>query len=121
MLLLTNKLIIGLFLLSGLIWSGSYSAPAARAYDSPEALIMEEELRQAALYYEQQQREAARLQQQLQRQQRVAKELEGLISKASAQHAKIRQWEKKNAKGLKTQTKTKQQKKRVQVAVTIPR
>lgn len=119
--LLHKKLMMGLFLFGVSLWPAALFIPKVAAYDSPEGAVMEDELRRAALYHEQQQKEAARLQQQFQRNQRVAKELEVLIAKAGSQHAKIRQWEMKHTRGLQTQTKVQQSKKRVQVAITLPR
>jgi hypothetical protein len=121
MLSITGKLVAGSFVIGALACLGDCFLPTAAAQDSGEAAILEDQLREVVRYYEQQRKETERLQQQFQRKQRLAKEFESLIAKAEVQRARIQQWEKKRATGLRTHARSDDRKKRLQVATTLSR
>lgn len=121
MLSITSKLVAGSFVIGALTCSGDWLLPTAAAQDSAEAAILEDQLREAARYYEQQGKETERFQQQFQRKQRVAREFESLIAKATAQHARIQHWEKKRAAGMRTHARSDDRRKRLQMATTLSR
>ncbi len=115
----TKKLVAGSCLLGALTCLAGCTFNAVAAQDSPEAAILEEQLRQAARYYEQQRKETERVQRQFDNKQRLAREYQSLIAKAKAQHAKIQQWDKKRFAELKTRAKSDHRKKRLQMATTL--
>jgi TolA-binding protein len=87
-------------------------SPAAQNY--PQAVILEQKVKEATLLLQQRQRETARTQEQEKRQQRLDGEFAILMVKAKAQHVMIEQWQKARAKELKTQAKDGVHKKRLQ-------
>ena len=78
-------------------------SPAAQG--SPEAVILEQKLKEATRVLQQRQREAVLAQEQVKSQQLLAGEFAILLVKAKAQHAMLEQWQKahssefKNARG----------------------
>jgi hypothetical protein len=87
-------------------------SPAAQG--SPEAVVLELELKEAAHALQQRQREAARASEQAKLQRRVAGEFEMLLVKATAQRATMEQWHKTRSSGFKTRAKEGVHKKRLQ-------
>jgi len=67
-------------------------SPAAQG--TPEAVILEQELKESTRVLQQQQREAARAQEQVKLQQRLAGQFAILQVQAKAQHVMIEQWQK---------------------------
>jgi septal ring factor EnvC (AmiA/AmiB activator) len=116
---LTRELVAGSCLLGALTCFAGCSFNAVAAQDSPEAAVLEEQLRQAARYYEQQRKETDRLQRQIDSKERLARQFQSLIAKAQAQHAKIQQWEKKRSAEMKTLAKSDHRKKRLEMATTF--
>ena len=78
-------------------------SPAAQNY--PQAVVLEQQVKEATRVLQQRQREAARAQEQAKAQRRVAGEFEMLLVKAKAQHAKMEQWQKAHSSELKTQAR----------------
>src|SRR5208283_423419 len=75
------------------------------AQNYPQAVILEQQEKEATLVLQQRQREAVRSQEQAKAQRRVAGAFEMLLVKATAEHAKIEQWQKARSKEFKTQAK----------------
>ena len=67
-------------------------SPAAQG--PPEAVILDQELKESTRVLQQQQREAARAQEQVKLQQRMAGQFAILQVQANAQHVMIEQWQK---------------------------
>ncbi len=84
------------------------------AQNYPQAVILEQQVKEATRVLQQRQREAVRAQEQAKAQRRVAGEFEMLLVKATAQQAKLEQWQKARSKELKTQAKGGVHKKRLQ-------
>ena len=98
------KEFIGRSLMLALFLSLGYLAlpvsPAAQG--SPEAVILEQKVKEATRVLQQRQREAARVEEQVKRQQRLAGEFAILLVKAKAQHAKIEKWQKAHSSEFRT-------------------
>ncbi|MCX5871771.1 MAG: hypothetical protein NTY51_00820 [Deltaproteobacteria bacterium] len=86
----SRSLMLALFLSLGYL--ALPVSPAAQG--SPEAMILDQELKEATRVLQQQQREAARAQEQVKLQQRLAGQFAILLVQAKAQHAMIEQWKK---------------------------
>ncbi len=97
----SRSLMLALFLSLGYL--ALPVSPAAQNY--PQAVILEQQVKEATRVLQQRQREAVRAQEQAKAQRRVAGEFEMLLVKATAQHAKMEQWQKAHSKELKTQAR----------------
>ncbi len=106
----SRSLMLALFLSLGCL--ALPVSPAAQS--SPEAVILEQKVKEAFRVLQQRQREAARAQEQVKRRQRSDGEFEILLVKATAQHAMMEKWHKAHSKKLKTQVKDGAHKKRLQ-------
>jgi hypothetical protein len=85
-----------------LILSGGHIAlPVfSAAQGSPEAVILEQKLKDASRALQQRQREAATAEEQARRRERLAGEFAMLLVKAKAQHAIMEQWHKAHSSEL---------------------
>ncbi|MGB6063432.1 MAG: hypothetical protein WBG50_01400 [Desulfomonilaceae bacterium] len=84
------------------------------AQNYPQAVILEQQVKEATRVLQQRQREVLRAQEQAKAQRRVAEAFEMLMVKATAEHAKMERWQKARSKKLITQTKGGVHKKRLQ-------
>ena len=78
-------------------------SPAAQNY--PQAVVLEQRVKETARAPEQWQKDEAWAQKQAKAQRRVAGEFAVFLVKANAQHAMIEQWQKAHSKELKAQAK----------------
>jgi hypothetical protein len=93
----SRSLMLALFLSPGYL--ALPMLPAAQG--SPEAVILEQKVKEAARVLQQRQREAARAQQQVKRWQPLAGEFAILVVKAKGQHAMIEEWQKAHSSEFK--------------------
>jgi len=104
----SRSLMLALFLSLGYL-----ALPAsAAAQGSPEAVFLEQKVKEDSRVLQQRQREAARAQEQVKRQQLLARDFAMLMAKAKAQQVMIEQWQKAHSKESKTQAKDGVHKKR---------
>ena len=94
----SRSLMLALFLSLGCI--ALPVSPAAQNY--PQAVILEQNVKEATRVMQQRQKEAARAQEQVKRQQRLAGEFAILLVKAKAQQAKIEKWQKAHSSEFRT-------------------
>ena len=93
--------------------------PAAASQASAEEAMFDQALKEAAKELELQKTEQARVQKQLQRKQRSISQFESLLARARQQHAKIKEWEKRNSKEWKIRATSIRHKKHLLVATTV--
>jgi hypothetical protein len=89
------------------------------AQNYPQAVILEQQVKEATRVLQQRQREVMRAQEQAKAQRRVAGAFEMLMVKATAEQAKMEQWHKARSKELKTQAKGGVHKKRLQCRLCL--
>ncbi len=89
------------------------------AQNYPQAVILEQQVKEATRALQQRQREAVRAQEQAKAQRRVAGAFEMLLVKATAEQAKMAQWQNARAKELKTQASGGVHKKRLQCRLCL--
>jgi type II secretory pathway pseudopilin PulG len=94
--LVSRSLMLALFLSLGSL--ALPVSPAAQNY--PQAVILDQQLKEATRVVQQRQREAVRAQEQEKRQQRLAGQFAILLVKAKAQHAILEQWQKAHSSHL---------------------
>jgi hypothetical protein len=92
--------------------------PDAVCQDSSEAAIFDQALKEAAKELEQQKIEQVKAQKLLQGKQRSTRQFESMLAKARQQHARIKEWEKKNSKEWKIYATSVRHKKHLLVATT---
>jgi hypothetical protein len=93
-------------------------SPAAASQDSGEGAIFDQALKEAATELEQQKKEQVKAQKLLQDKQRSTRQFESMLARARQQHAKIKEWEKKNSKEWKIYATSIRHKKHLLVATT---
>jgi hypothetical protein len=106
----SRSLMLALFLSLGYL--ALPVSPAAQTY--PQAVVLEQKLKETARVSEQRQKDEAWAQKQAIAQRRVAGEFAILLVKAKAQHAKMEQWQTAHSKELKAQAKGSVHKKRLE-------
>ena len=93
---------------------GNLALPVSSAAQNyPQAVVLEQKLKETARALEQRQREAAWTQEQAKAKRRVAGEFEMLLVKAKAQHAMMGQWQKAHSREFKTKAREGVHKKRL--------
>jgi hypothetical protein len=118
--LMAKKLVSRSLMLVLFLSLGYLALPVSlSAQNYPQAVIMDQQLKEATRVLQQRQREAVRSQEQAKAQRRVAGAFEMLMVKATAEHAKMAQWHKARAKELKTQAKREVHKKRLQCKLCL--
>jgi TolA-binding protein len=96
--LVSRSLMLALFLSLGSL--ALPVSPAAQNY--PQAVILEQQVKEVTRVLQQRQREAVRAQEQEKRQQRLAGQFAILLVKAKAQQAKIEKWQKAHSSEFRT-------------------
>jgi hypothetical protein len=113
--LVSRSLILVLFLSLGYL-----ALPVSLAAQNySHAVILEQQVKEATRVMQQRQREAVRAQEQATAQRRAAGAFEMLMVKATAEHAKMAQWQKTRSKELKAQAKGGVHKKRLQCRLCL--
>lgn len=112
---IAKKLVSLALMLALLLSLGFLALPVSLAAQNyPQAVILEQQVKEATRVLQQRQREAVRAQEQAKAQRRVAGEFEILLVKATAEHARLEQWQKARSKELKKQAKAGVHEKRLQ-------
>jgi hypothetical protein len=112
----------GSLALSLLLYGSSLVQPLAVAsQDSPEAVIFNQALKEAAQELAQQKKEQARAKKQLQPKRRSSRQFESLLAKARQQQAIIKEWQKRNSKEWKIYATSVRNKRHLLVASTLSR
>ncbi len=89
------------------------------AQNYPQTVILGQQEKEATRVLQQRQREAAKAQEQAKAQRRVAGAFEMLLVRATAEHARMEQWQKTRSKELKAQAKGGVHKKRLQCRLCL--